>query len=273
MKRNMDDDEQSLIKTIKKILTLANEVLNDNYIVSDNDKMWLQTVVSQKIEERVNLPVLYGVPTETKPFGHMKSFNIEEMNCIQNFITNIIANDPSDMKHFAKMVKTKIEEYLELSGEKIQESLAENKNVFIIHGHGTELIEKVKKYIRSLGLNPVILGEEMCVAKPIIEYLKEYLDKNKVVHAVSLLTFDEFGYIKSQPDEKRPRARINANAETLMAIKELGNENVTIIVEEGLDLSKDFSDLQGIYYVRYNNDDDAYWKEKLKKSFKRGNLI
>jgi len=273
MKRNIDNDEQSLVRNIKKILTLANDVLNNIYIVSDNDKMWLQTLISQKIEDQVNSHVLFGVPTGNKPFHHMKSFNLEEMNCIQNFISNIIASDPSGMKYFAKMVKTKIEEYLELSGEKIQESVAENKNVFIIHGHSTGLREKVKKYISSLGLNPVILGEEMCVANPIIEYLKEYLDKNRVVHAVSLLTFDEFGYIKNQPDEKRPRARINANAETLMAIKELGNENVTIIVEDGLDLSKDFSDLQGIYYVRYNSNDDAYWKEKLKKSFKRGNLL
>lgn len=267
------DDEQFLVRNIKKILTMANDVLNDKYIVSENDKMWLQTVISQKIEDEVNKHVLFGVPTENKPFYHSRSFNIEEMDCISNFIINIVASDPSGMKHYAEMVKTKIEEYLELRGEKIKASIVENKNVFIIHRQGTKLLEKVKKYISSLGLNPIILGEEMCVAIPIIDYLKEYLDKNKVVHAVSLLTFDEFGYIKNQPDEKRPRARINANAETLMAIKELGNENVTLIVEDGLDLSRDFSDLQGIYYVRYNNKEDSYWKDKLKKSFKRGNLI
>ena len=75
----MDDEEQSLVKNIKKILTLANDVLKDNYIVSDNDKMWLQTVVSQKIEDKVNSLVLFGVPAGNKPFRHMKSFNLEDL--------------------------------------------------------------------------------------------------------------------------------------------------------------------------------------------------
>jgi len=269
----MANEEQTLIQAVRKVLRIVNNILNDNFVISENDKMWLHSI-SREIEEKVNMLVYYGLQSGKMPIQRNSSVRFEEMNCMQNFSVNIIAKQPFEMKHFGKMVKEKLEKYLSLVDELYEEDISNNKNVFIIHGHDTELRERVKKYIESLGLNPIVLGEEMCVAKPIIEYLKEYLDKKVVSHAVSLLTFDEFGYVKRDPNQKRPRARTNAYAETLMAIKELGNENVTIIKEKGLDLGKDFSNLQGIYYVEYDKDGEGkIWKEKLHKSLKRGGLI
>ena len=269
----MANEKNTLIQAVKKLLKIANNILNDNFIISENDKMWLHSI-SREMEETVNMLVYYGLQSGKMPIQRNSSIRFEEMNCIQNFSVNIIAKQPFEMKHFGKMVKEKLEKYLDLVGESYKEDTLSKKNVFVIHGHGTELLGRVKEYISSLGLNPVILNEEMCVAQPIIEYLKEYLDKNVVSHAVSLLTFDEFGYVKNDPSQKRPRARTNAYAETLMAIKELGNENVTIIKENGLDLGKDFSDLQGLYHVGYDKDGgNVFWKEKLKKSLKRGGLI
>ena len=269
----MINKDKSLIQASRKILNIANKILNDKFVISENEKMWLHSV-SRELEEKVNMLVYYGLQSGKLPIQHNSSIRFEEMNCLQNFAVNITAKQPFEMKHFGKMVKEKLEKYIDLVGESFEEDVLNNKNVFIIHGHDTELKDRVKEYIKLLGLNPIILEEEMCVAKPIIEYLKENLDKNMVSHAVSLLTFDEIGYIKSDPDEKRPRARTNAYAETLMAIKELGKENVTIIKEKGLNLGKDFSNLQGIYYVGYDkDDDDKIWKEKLHKSLKRGGLI
>jgi len=269
----MVNEEQTLIGAVRKVLSVVNNILNDNFVISENNKMWVNSV-SREIEEKVNMLVYYGLQCGKMPIQRNSSIKFEEMNCLQNFNVNIIAHQSFEMKYFGKMVKEKLEKYLNLTGESYEEDNLNKKNVFVIHGHGTELLGRVKEYISSLGLNPVILNEEMCVAQPIIEYLKEYLDKNVVSHAVSLLTFDEFGYIKNDPTQKRPRARTNAYGETLMAIKELGNENVTIIKENGLDLSKDFSDLQGIYHIGYDKDgDNVFWKEKVKKSLKRGGLI
>ena len=269
----MVGEEQTLIQAVRKVLSLVNNILNDNFVISENDKMWVNSV-SREMEKRVNMLVYYGLQSGKMPIQRNSSIRFEEINCIQNLYVNIVAKQPFEMKHFGKMVKEKLEKYLDLVGELYKEEKLSKKNVFVIHGHGTELLGRVKEYINSLGLNPVILNEEMCVAQPIIEYLKEILDKKKVSHAVSLLTFDEFGYAKKDPNQIRPRARTNAYAETLMAIKELGNVNVTIIKENGLDLGKDFSDLQGIYYVRYDKDgNDKIWREKLNKSLKRGGLI
>lgn len=267
------NQEQTLIQAVRKVLSVVNNILNDNFVISENNKMWVNSI-SREMEEKVNMLVYYGLQSGKMPIQRKSSIRFEEMNCLRNFNVNIIAKQPFEMKYFGKMVKEKLEKYLELVGESYKEDNLSNKHVFIIHGHGTELLGQVKEYINSLGLIPVILNEEMCVAQPIIEYLKEYLDKNAVSHAVSLLTFDEFGYVKNDPSQKRPRARTNAYAETLMAIKELGNENVTIIKENGLDLSKDFSDLQGLYHIGYDKDgDNVFWKEKLKKSLKRRGLI
>lgn len=269
----MINEEQTLIQAVRKVLSIVNNILNDNFVISENDKMWVYSI-SREMEEKVNMLIYYGLQTGKMPIQRNSSIRFEEMNCLQNFYVNIITKQPFEMKHFGKMVKEKLEKYLDLVGESYKDDILSKKNVFVIHGHGTELLGRVKEYIGSLGLNPVILNEEMCVARPIIEYLKEYLDKNVVSHAISLLTFDEFGYVKNNPSQKRPRARTNAYAETLMAIKELGNENITIIKENGLDLGKDFSDLQGLYHVRYDKDgDNIFWKEKLKKSLKRGGLI
>jgi len=266
-------EEQTLIQTVKKVLSLVNNILNDNFIISENNKMWVNSV-SREMEKKVIMLVYYGLQSGKMPIQRNSSIRFEEINCIQNLYVNIVAKQLFEMKHFGKMVKEKLEKYLDLVGELYKEEKLSKKNIFVIHGHGTELLGRVKEYINSLGLNPVILNEEMCVAQPIIEYLKEILDKKKVSHAVSLLTFDEFGYAKKDPNQIRPRARTNAYAETLMAIKELGNINVTIIKENGLDLGKDFSDLQGIYYVRYDKDgNDKIWREKLNKSLKRGGLI
>lgn len=273
VKEIMINEEQTLIQAVRKVLNIVNNVINENFIVSENDKMWINSI-SREIEEKVNMLVYYGLQSGKMPIQRKSSIRFEEINSLQNFNLNIIAKQPFEMRYFGKILKGKLEKYLDLVGESYKEDNLSKKNVFVIHGHGTVLLGLVKEFISSLGLNPVILNEEMCVAKPIIEYLKEYLDKNMVSHAVSLLTFDEFGYVKNDPSQKRPRARTNAYAETLMAIKELGNQNVTIIKENRLDLSKDFSDLQGVYHVDYDNDgDNVYWKEKLKKSFKRGDLI
>ncbi len=277
MKRRVNEimvnEEQTLIQAVRKVLSIVNNIMNDNFVISENNKMWVNSV-SREMEEKVNMLIYYGLQSGKMPIQRNSSIRFEEMNCLQNFYVNIIAKQPFEMKYFGKMVKEKLEKYLDLVGESYKDDILSKKNVFVIHGHGTVLMGRVKEYISSLGLNPIILNEEMCVAKPIIEYLKEYLDKNVVSHAVSLLTFDEFGYVKNDPSQKRPRARTNAYAETLMAIKELGNENVTIIKENRLDLGKDFSDLQGIYHVGYDKDgDNGLWKEKLKKSLKRGGLI
>ena len=273
MNKTIVNEEQTLIQAVRKVLSIVNNILNDIFVISENDKIWVNSV-SREMEEKVNMLVYYGLQSGKMPIQRNSSIRFEEMNSLQNFYVNIIARELFGMKHFGKIVKEKLEKYLDLVGESYKEDKFGKKNVFVIHGHGTELLGRVKEYIVSLGLNPVILNEEMCVAKPIIEYLKEYLDKNVVSHAVSLLSFDEFGYVKNDPSQKRPRARTNAYSETLMAIKELGNENVTIIKEIGLDLGKDFSDLQGIYHVRYDKDgDNIFWKEKLKKSLKRGGLI
>lgn len=269
----MVNEEQTLIQAVKKVMRIVINILDDNFVISENDRMYLHSI-ARDMEERVNMLVYYGIQSGKMPIQHNSSIKFEEINCLQNFSVNIIAKQPYEMKHFGKMVKEKFEKYLDLVGESYKDAISHKKNVFIIHGHNTVLRKRVKEYIGSLDLNPIVLEEEMCVAKPIIEYLKEYLDKNIVSHAVSLLTFDEFGYIKIDPSQKRPRARANAYAETLMAIKELGNENVTIIKEMGLDLDKDFSNLQGIYYVEYDKDgDDKTWKEKLHKSLKKGGLI
>ena len=269
----MENEEPTLIQAVRKVLSIVNNILKDNFVISENDRMWVYSI-SRDIEEKVNMLVYYGLQAGKMPIQRNSSIRFEEMNCLQNFYVNIIAKQPFEMKLFGKMVKEKLEKYLDLVGESYKEDKSSKKNVFVIHGHSTELLGLVKEYIDSLGLNSVVLSEEMCVAKPIIEYLKEYLDKTVVSHAVSLLTFDEFGYVKGDSSQKRPRARTNAYAETLMAIKELGMENVTIIKEKGLDLGKDFSDLQGMYHIEYDKDGDTvFWKEKLKKSLKRGGLI
>ena len=97
----MENEELTLIQAVRKVLSIVNKILIDNFVISENDKMWVYSI-SREMEEKVNMLVYYGLQSGKMPIQRNSSIRFEEMNCLQNFYVNIVAKQPFEMKYFGK---------------------------------------------------------------------------------------------------------------------------------------------------------------------------
>lgn len=135
-----------------------------------------------------------------------------------------------------------------------------NKNdVFIVHGHNEELKEKVARTIEKLKLNPVILHEKSHEGQTIIEKFEKHSNVN---FAVVILTYDDFGNVKSDISHKK-RARQNVILELGYFIAKIGRMNVMPLYEKDVELP---SDISGVLYTVI--DETENWKFRLVKELK-----
>lgn len=162
-----------------------------------------------------------------------------------------------------------------------------NQNVFIVHGHNTEIKDQVEQHISDSGFNPIILHKQANLGKTIIEKVEHYGGKSRF--AIILCTADDLGckYL-SRPasktqvfnkksmtlasqeiqeykikifDSLQKRARQNVVLEFGYFIGLLGRENVIMLYEEGVELP---SDMDGFIHIKFDKD----WKENLNKEIR-----
>jgi predicted nucleotide-binding protein len=189
-------------------------------------------------------------------FAWLKTFiNSEQYNILiaelDNKILNLetLINKADLLKSFEKS---------ELQSDK--ESNNENdKNIFIVHGHNTEILESVARLIEKIDLFPIILNEMPNEGKTIIEKFEKYTNVN---FAIIILADDDFG--KSKLDgEMNDRARQNVILELGYFIGKLGRERVLPLYLENVELP---SDIHGLLYVpidKLNN-----WRYSVVKELK-----
>lgn len=132
--------------------------------------------------------------------------------------------------------------------------------VFIVHGRDNETKETVARFVEKLGLTPIILHEQPNGGKTIIEKFGTF---SEVGFAIILLTPDDKGYLASDSDAIKSRARQNVIFEQGYFIGKLGRERVVALVRGDIELP---SDVSGIMYVGI--DDYGAWKLYLAKEMK-----
>jgi hypothetical protein len=135
-----------------------------------------------------------------------------------------------------------------------------SKKVFIVHGKDGEMKQEVARFIDSIGLEPVILSEQLDKGKTIIEKFLQYSDLG---YAVILLSPDDFAYSKGLPPENaKSRARQNVILELGYFIGKLGRENIMALYRENANFEMP-SDFSGELYTIF----DPYqgWQIKLAK--------
>ena len=69
-----------------------------------------------------------------------------------------------------------------------------NQDVFIVHGHDTEMKQTVARFIERIGLSAIILHEQPNQGRNL---LKKFRDCSKVGFAIILLTPDDIGMLKN----------------------------------------------------------------------------
>lgn len=121
-------------------------------------------------------------------------------------------------------------------------------NVFIIHGHDEGAKEAVARFIKKIGLNPIILHEKPSKGRTLIEKI---LDHSETVDfAIALLTPDDSGYSKQTPKVKEHRARQNVIFELGLFIGILGRSNVAALYKEGVEKPSDYD---GVGYILFDS--------------------
>lgn len=128
----------------------------------------------------------------------------------------------------------------------------DNKKVFIVHGHDTELKNDVELFITSINLEPIVLHRQLDEGLTIIEKFEKH---SEVSFAIILLTPDDIGYpeyeSRTNENERKVefRARQNVIFEFGFFVGKLGRKNVCCIYKSGVTLP---SDLSGLIYKQVN---------------------
>lgn len=131
--------------------------------------------------------------------------------------------------------------------------------VFIVHGHDNAAKQEVARLVERLGLEAIILHEQVNRGKTIIEKIEEY---SNVGFAIVLYTPCDEGKVKGTTDLK-DRARQNVVFEHGYLIGKLGRERVSALVRG--DIEKP-NDLSGVVYI--DMDYAGGWKFSLAREMK-----
>ena len=194
-----------------------------------------------------------------------KNMNVNQGNtnqgnvCIgDNNSNNIVVRNKKEKAGTAKAQYHNKTSPRENKGYK-KEHLDKSK-VFIVHGHDAEAKLEVARFIEQMGLEPVILNEQVKNGRTIIEMIEKYSD---VGFAVVLYTPCDIGYEKNKEDEKKGRARQNVVFEHGYLTAKLGRENVCALVKPSVEIPTDTS---GVLYISL--DSNGGWKIPLAKEMK-----
>jgi predicted nucleotide-binding protein len=143
-----------------------------------------------------------------------------------------------------------------------QKTLAnfQNESVFIVHGHDEGARETTARFLEKLGIQPIILHEQVSGGRTILEKLEHH---SSVDFAIILLTPDDVGAAKTSSDKLSPRARQNVIMELGYFLNKLGRERVCALHKGHVELPSDFL---GVVYVPM--DDNGGWRLQVAKELK-----
>ncbi len=137
--------------------------------------------------------------------------------------------------------------------------ILDKSKVFIVHGHDEAVKLEVADFIKTLGLEPIILHQQANNGKTIIEKIEEHSD---VGFGVVLYTPCDIGSTKDKQEKFQPRARQNVIFEHGFLIGKIGRENVCALVSSNeIELPNDIS---GIVYTHMSGN----WKIELAKELR-----
>lgn len=129
---------------------------------------------------------------------------------------------------------------------------AQNRQIFIVHGHDAEARDQLELALHRLSLDPFILMNNSGGGLTIIEALEGQIGRDySSAFGIVLMTPDDFGYAKKDgADKAEPRVRQNVLLETGMLLSSLTRARIAIIVKGHVEIP---SDMEGIIRLGYND--------------------
>jgi len=132
--------------------------------------------------------------------------------------------------------------------------------IFIVHGRDEIRKLEVQRFVESVtNREAVILADVAGRSQNLLEKLTTYVSES--AFAVVIMTGDDEGHCKSEPNVVAPRARQNVIFQLGFCIAKLGRECVVVLYEEGVDIPSDFA---GVAYTSLAGE----WKMSLAREMK-----
>ncbi|NLE06220.1 MAG: nucleotide-binding protein [Crenarchaeota archaeon] len=145
-------------------------------------------------------------------------------------------------------------------------SIDVRNRIFVVSGSDSEMKQAITSTLRKLGLIPVIMQEQPSQGKKIIEQFAEYKD---IGFAVVLLSPDDFGYPKDEPNINRKlRPTQNVVLGLGFLLGKIGKTNVLVFYKE----CKNFEYLNDFEDIKFTAFDDlGSWKLALIRELTNSN--
>lgn len=134
-------------------------------------------------------------------------------------------------------------------------------SVFLAHGHDEATKESVARFLEKLGLNVIILHEQVNRGMTVIEKFEQFASQTGF--AVVLFTPDDVGFPLGSEEQKQPRARQNVVLEMGYFVGKLTRQRVCVLYKGGVELP---SDIFGVVY--HPIDQAGGWKLSVAQELK-----
>lgn len=138
------------------------------------------------------------------------------------------------------------------------------KDVFIVHGHDEVMLYKVKDFLKTLGLTPIVLREQANEGKTIIEKFEKVA--SAVGFAIVLLTADDVGRAKVEHDLKN-RARQNVVFELGYFTGKFGRSHIAALCDMGIETP---GDIAGVVYIPI--DEAGAWMLSVARDMRKAGM-
>ena len=250
--------QNKVIKEIDKIS--KEEILNDILVPYLNEEEFVVNGYFLKKENIVRLKIVTTEQSARLLAQH------ENNNMPEGLIMYVAPEDILNYdKYITDVTKSLISEAKELMTNSKQNVIYKSEpldktRVFIVHGHDTAAKLEVARFIEKIGLEPIILHEQVNDGMTIIEKIEKY---SNVGFGIVLYTPCDIGYAKDKEKEKMARERQNVVFEHGYLISKLGRNNVCALVKDSVEVPNDIS---GIVYIPLDN--NGGWKIPLAKEMK-----
>ncbi|PAQ14732.1 DNA-binding protein [Bacillaceae bacterium SAOS 7] len=166
-----------------------------------------------------------------------------------------VYKSPKEILLDGKLYVVENNEAVKIDGGRIMDMT----KVFIVHGHDNAAKQETARFIERLGLNAIILHEQVNQGKTIIEKIEE---NTNVGFAIVLYTPCDLGKAKDDLDLK-DRARQNVIFEHGYLTGKLGRQRVSALVKGNVEKPNDIS---GVVYIDMDN--GGGWKVSLAREMK-----
>lgn len=199
---------------------------------------------------------------EIRKYANFEAFLRTNINSLKGVLHLII--DDLELKN-----STILNNSVHLKAKKIvddimKQNITIKKKVFIVHGHNEIMQQSVARFIEKLGLEAIILSEQVNNGKTIIEKFELHAD---VDFAIILLSADDKGYsVKEGSRKAKFRARQNVIFELGYFTAKFKREKIVALVEN-LSNFETPSDIHGVVYTSFDNPDGS-WKSYVLRELK-----